>query len=187
MNIRRHRRSLIAGAALVALALIALPAAARTWHGFWNNDNETGALVASVDPDGPAAGAGLQRGDLIVGVDGAEITGRIEFLEAISDNGADDALRFEVRRGNDLVSLTATVGQSNGNPYLGILMGPDGLGANAADTFGELRNRRDRGDQQFRGRRGGHFFDRRGMGPRTLRDQDPQQQPQLRQSATPRA
>ena len=104
MNIRKHRRSLIVGAALVAAALIALPAAARTWHGFWNNENETGALVASVDPDGPAAGAGLQRGDLIVGVDGAAITGRVDLLEAISDNGVDDALQFEVRRGNDLVS-----------------------------------------------------------------------------------
>ena len=119
MNIRQPRRFLIAGAALVAAALVALPAAARTWHGFWDNQNETGALVASVDPDGPAAGAGLQRGDLIVGVDGTGIAGKRDLFAAISDHGVDDALRFEVRRGNDLVALTATVGQINGNPYRG--------------------------------------------------------------------
>ena len=129
MNIRKHRRSLIAGAALVAVALVALPAAARSWHGLWNNENETGVLVASVDPDGPAAGAGLQRGDLIVGVDGAEIGGRSDFLAAISDNGVDDTLQFEVRRGNDRIDLTATVGTINGNPYLGILFGPDAPGS----------------------------------------------------------
>ena len=161
MNIRKHRRPLIAGAALVAAALIALPAAARSWHGLWTNENETGVLVASVDPDGPAAGAGLRRGDLIVGVGGAEIAGRADFLAAISDNGVDDSLQFEVRRGNDSVALTATVGQINGNPYLGILFGPDAPGSKAAATFGELRNRPDRGERNFRGHRGGGRFFRR--------------------------
>ena len=180
MNIRKHRRFLIAGAALVATALIALPAAARTWHGFWNNENETGALVASVDPDGPAAGAGLQRGDLIVDVDGSEISGYRDFLAAISDNGLDDTLRLEVRRGNELIALTATVGEINGNPYLGILMGPDGRGANAAATFGELRDRHQRGDRNFRGRRGGgRFFGGRGAGSDVT--------PQRQQSVAPRA
>ena len=164
MNIRKHRRPLIAGAALVAVALIALPAAARSWHGLWTNENETGVLVASVDPDGPAAGAGLQRGDLIVGVDGAEIAGRADFLAAISDNGVDDTLQFEVRRGNDNVALTATVGQINGSPYLGILFGPDALGSKAAATFGELRSRPDRGERNFRGHRGGGRFFRRDGG-----------------------
>ena len=164
MNIRKHRRPLIAGAALVAAALIALPAAARTWHGLWNNENETGVLVASVDPDGPAAGAGLQRGDLIVGVDGTEIGGRRDFLAAISDNGVDDTLQLAVRRGNDLVALTATVGQINGNPYVGILFGPDALGSRAAATFGELRNRQEPGERNSRGHRGGGRFLRRGAG-----------------------
>ncbi len=176
MNIRKHRRPLIVGAALVATALIALPAAARTWHGLWNNESETGALVASVDPDGPAAGAGLQRGDLIVGVDGTEIARRSDFLAAISDNGVDDTLQFEVRRGNDLVALTATVGQINGTPYLGILFGPDALGSNAAATFGELRNRQEHGERHFRGQRGGGRFFRRGAG----------QQPGPQQSVAPR-
>ena len=163
MNIRKHRRSLIAGAALVAMALVALPAAARSWHGLWNNEDETGVLVASVDPDGPAAGAGLQRGDLIVGVDGAEIAGRSDFLAAISDHGVDDTLQFEVRRGNDRIDLTATVGVLNGNPYLGILFGPDAPGSIAVGTFGELRNRQEGGERNFRGHRGGRFF-RRGAG-----------------------
>lgn len=164
MNIRKHRRSLIAGVALVAVALIALPAAARSWHGLWTNEDETGVLVASVDPDGPAAGAGLQRGDLIVGVDGSEITGRSDFLAAISDSGVDDTLQLEVRRGNDRIDLTATVGTINGTPYLGILFGPDALGSNAAGTFGELRNRQERGERNFRGHRGGGRFFRRGAG-----------------------
>jgi Do/DeqQ family serine protease len=37
-------------------------------------DRPTGALVADVDPKGPAAEGGLKRGDVIVAVDGKEVT-----------------------------------------------------------------------------------------------------------------
>ena len=129
MSIRKYKKSVIFGCAAVAAALVVLPAAARTWHGLWSNDAETGALVATVDPDGPAAGAGLQRGDIIVQVDGAAIENHRDFLAAISDNGVDDTLDLELRRGNESVSLSLTVGETNRGPYLGLLIVPDGAGA----------------------------------------------------------
>ena len=103
IGIRKYKKSVIIGCAAVAAALVVLPAAARTWHGMWTNDAETGALVATVDPDGPAAGAGLQRGDIIVRVDGAAVENHRDFLEAISDNAVDDTLGLELRRGNERV------------------------------------------------------------------------------------
>ena len=129
MSIRKYKKSVIFGCAAVAAALVVLPAAARTWHGLWSNDAETGALVATVDPDGPAAGAGLQRGDIIVQVDGAAIENHRDFLAAISDNGVDDTLDLELRRGNESVSLSLTVGETSRGPYLGLLIVPGGAGA----------------------------------------------------------
>ena len=160
MSIRRYKKSVIFGCAAVAAALAVLPAAARTWHGLWTNDAETGALVASVDPDGPAGGAGLQRGDIIVRIDGAAIENHRDFLDAISDNAVDDTLRLELRRGNDSVSLSVTVGESDRGPYLGVLIVPGGAGAFRADTFGDLQERRGRG---FRGRGAGRGGWHRGM------------------------
>lgn len=171
-GIRKYKKSMIFGCAAVAAALVALPAAARTWHGFWSNDAEIGALVASVDPDGPAASAGLQRGDIIVRVDGAEIANHHDFLEAISDNAVDDALRLDLRRGNESVALSVTVGENDRGPYLGVLIVPGGAGAFQADTFGDLQERRGRG---FRGRGAGRGGWHRGMPLQQNKDTLPQQ------------
>ena len=161
MSIRKYKKSVIAGCAAVAAALVVLPAAARTWHGMWTNDAETGALVATVDPNGPAARAGLQRGDIILDVDGAAVENHRDFLEAIGDNGVDDTLKLALRRGNESVTLDLTVGENDRGPYLGLLLGPGGAGAFQAETFGDLQERRSRGNRAWRGDRssGG-----RGMG-----------------------
>ncbi len=158
MSIRKYKKSVIVGCAAVAAALVVLPAAARTWHGMWSNDTETGALVATVDPDGPAARAGLQRGDIILGVDETAIENHRNFIEAIRDKGVDDTLTLALRRGDDTVSLDLTVGENDNGPYLGLLLVPGGAGAFRADTFGELQ---DRGRRGYGGRgRGG--IERRG-------------------------
>lgn len=149
MGIRKYKKSVIVGCAAIVAALVVLPAAARTWHRMWSNDTETGALVATVDPDGPAARAGLQRGDIVLGVDGTAIENHRDFLEAIRDNGVDDTLTLDLRRGNEAVSLDLTVGKNDRGPYLGLLLVPGGAGAFRADTFGDLQERGQRGRRGY--------------------------------------
>ena len=172
IGIRKYKKSVIFGCAAVAAALVVLPAAARTWPGLWTNDAETGALVATVDPAGPAGSAGLQRGDIIVRVDGAEIENHRDFLDAIGDNAVDDTLGLELRRGNERVTLSVTVGENDRGPYLGLLIVPGGAGAFQADTFGDLRERRGRG---FRGRGAGRGGWHRGMPSQQNQDRLQQQ------------
>ena len=172
VGIRKYKKSVIFGCAAVAAALVVLPAAARTWHGLWTNDAETGALVATVDPDGPAGSAGLQRGDIIVGVDGTAIENHRDFLDAIGDNAVDDTLGLELRRGNERVTLSVTVGENDRGPYLGLLIVPGGAGAFQADTFGDLQERRGRG---FRGRGAGRGGWHRGMPSQQNQDKLQQQ------------
>ena len=48
-------------------------------------DRRSGAVVAAVDPRGPAAKAGLQRGDVIVGIEGREISSSAELPARVAD------------------------------------------------------------------------------------------------------
>ncbi len=86
---------------------------------------ETGAIIGAVMPGTPAAKAGLQNGDRIVGVDGHDVAtfgdlrGRIAELRP----GTEAALRV-VRKGSTL-NLKATVGKLPGDDELRKL-GPQG-------------------------------------------------------------
>jgi serine protease Do len=65
----------------------------------------TGLLVRSIDPDGPAAAAGVQVGDLLAGAAGAPIT-TVDDLHRALDQAGDD-LELQLVRGAD--DLTVTV------------------------------------------------------------------------------
>ena len=67
----------------------------------------TAAKIDEVIADGPAARAGFQAGDVIVGIDGRSINSFQEMQRIVSTSG-DQALKFEVERGGLRVSLTAT-------------------------------------------------------------------------------
>lgn len=71
---------------------------------------EPGLRVAAVTPDGPAAGAGLRPGDLIVAVDGQAVTAAREVIQRIAmmEPGSRVVLRVE-RQGSEL-DLPTVVG-----------------------------------------------------------------------------
>jgi len=73
-----------------------------------------GALIAEVTADGPASKAGLQRGDIVLKVNGADVkdsrdlTRKVGLLQANSRNS------FEVLRDNKKMSVQVTVGERPG-------------------------------------------------------------------------
>ena len=71
---------------------------------------ETGAVVASVQPDSPAEDADLRRGDIIVALDGEEIASMAELASAVQrlDPGTDVTLT--VVRDGDEVEVDLTLG-----------------------------------------------------------------------------
>ena len=50
--------------------------------------DQAGVLVAAVDPDGPAAATGIERGDLIVSIDGQAVASRSDIIQRFSVNGS---------------------------------------------------------------------------------------------------
>jgi serine protease Do len=69
----------------------------------------TGALVAGVQKDGPAAKANIQRGDIIIKFNGETVHDEHELPEMVASTALNKAVPVEVIRGNKHITLTATI------------------------------------------------------------------------------
>ena len=69
---------------------------------------EGGLLLASVRPDGPAAAAGLQTGDVIVQLAGKDVADVYAYTEILAGLEADVPVEAVVRRGEETLTLTIT-------------------------------------------------------------------------------
>ena len=61
-------------------------------------DNTMGALLAQIEPDGPAAQAGLLPGDVVIKLDGVEINGVDDLIRALDRDRIDRKLEMDVLR-----------------------------------------------------------------------------------------
>src|SRR5689334_17075392 len=68
----------------------------------------SGVAVANVQPDSPAADAGLQRGDVIHRIDQTPVTNRQEFMQAVAALRGKDVV-LQVERGGRLFFATLTL------------------------------------------------------------------------------
>ncbi|MGC9316564.1 MAG: S1C family serine protease [Armatimonadota bacterium] len=71
---------------------------------------DQGVLVLGVAPDGPAAAAGIQQGDVILRVDGQEIKNGEELREAIFKHDIGETVTMLVQRGDRQMQLSVTTG-----------------------------------------------------------------------------
>jgi S1-C subfamily serine protease len=61
-------------------------------------ENKTGALLAQIEPDGPAAKAGLLPGDVVIGLDGVEINGVDDLIRVLDRDRIGRRLAMDVLR-----------------------------------------------------------------------------------------
>jgi S1-C subfamily serine protease len=73
-----------------------------------------GAMVASVQPGGPAERAGLRRGDVIVAVAGSPIQGPAAMVAAVEKSGVGRPLALTVNRNGGLLTLNVIPGEMGG-------------------------------------------------------------------------
>lgn len=79
---------------------------------YYNNiqsESLDGVYVYSVQEDSAADEAGLEKGDIIIGIDDLEITTYKSFLSALYSKNVGDEVEIIVERGNKVVTLTATL------------------------------------------------------------------------------
>lgn len=93
---------------------------------------ERGALVASVEPDGPAQKAGLQPGDVIVSVAGHKVANSRELAINVSQIAPGTEAQLSIYRNGKQQTVTVTVGQLNNDQASGRV----GRSAQGSPTLG---------------------------------------------------
>ncbi|HPP73559.1 MAG TPA: trypsin-like peptidase domain-containing protein [Armatimonadota bacterium] len=75
-----------------------------------------GIIVREVQPDSPAARAGLQTGDIITRIEGRQITGASDLQREIRRKNVGDRMTFTVRRDGSTRTITVTLAERPANP-----------------------------------------------------------------------
>ncbi len=70
-----------------------------------------GAYVNSVTPEGPAEDAGVQEGDVIVSIDGEEITQKTPFISVLFKHKPGDTVDVVLQRGDQQETVQVTLGE----------------------------------------------------------------------------
>jgi S1-C subfamily serine protease len=82
--------------------------------------SEPGIVIAAVATDGPAAQAGLKRGDILLKINGEAVNNAQELVRSLGNLKSGDQVELTVLHGDEERTLTATLGDRNGQPYLGV-------------------------------------------------------------------
>ena len=65
-------------------------------------ENKMGALLAQVEPEGPAARAGLLPGDVVIKLDGVEVNGVDDLIRVLDRDRIERTLEMDVLRAGRL-------------------------------------------------------------------------------------
>lgn len=68
------------------------------------------AVVDSVEEDAPAEAAGVQAGDIIVGIDGDQISRNQPFIDVLYQHDPGDTVTLEVERDEEVIELEVELG-----------------------------------------------------------------------------
>lgn len=91
-------------------------------------DPNQGILVAAVQPDSPADAAGIVRGDIIQAINEEPVDRVPDLMQIMQDVEAGDELALRVLHGDELRTLTVTLGADDESPVLGIVpIGADSM------------------------------------------------------------
>ena len=80
-------------------------------HPVREEDGGMGLRVEDVEPGGPGARAGVRRGDVILGMDGAPLGGMRELARTLGPDSVGRAMALDIRRGGERIALELTVGE----------------------------------------------------------------------------
>jgi regulator of sigma E protease len=92
---------------------------------------------ATVQPDSPAAAAGLLAGDQLVSLDGTKISSWDEFLATMGKTSPGDSIAIGVTSNDVARTLTVTLGERDGHGFLGVSPGVEKVRYSVARAAGQ--------------------------------------------------
>lgn len=101
----------------------------------FNLPDQNGALIADVNPGGPADKAGLRSGDVIVGVNGRAITGADNLKVTISQLDPGTVAAVKIIRNGASKTINVTLGERPEIPGESQEASPENSGATMADAL----------------------------------------------------
>lgn len=101
--------------ASLGLLLIGMPLVAQS------KQTSLGIIVTGVDPDGPAAAAGIERGDLILGIDGQNTRNAGELIQALFETKW-SKVKMRIKHGDDLRDQVVEIERIWGRPRIGMMI-----------------------------------------------------------------
>ena len=112
--IRFSEGELFGKRAYLGVSLIDLTPELREHYGA---AKDAGVLVGSVEENGPADKAGVKVGDIIISVDGKDVSSSSELRRALKDKKDGDSVRIETLRGRGRQTVVASVVEREGTPF----------------------------------------------------------------------
>ncbi|MBU8869643.1 MAG: PDZ domain-containing protein [Gemmatimonadales bacterium] len=85
---------------------------------YFDVENGEGVLVTEIVKDGAAGKAGMKAGDVIVKMDGQNISSTGELHKALADTEAEQEMKVEVRRKGDKKEFKVTLGEASGQEFI---------------------------------------------------------------------
>ena len=79
---------------------------------------DTGVMVESVQADSPAEKAGIRVGDILLAVDGKDVTSSADLRRALTDKKEGDSVRIEALRGKARQTFVAAVKEREAPRFL---------------------------------------------------------------------
>ena len=78
---------------------------------------ERGVEVKNVEPDSPAAKAGIKEGDVVLDYNGQRIEGTQQFIRMVRETPPGRIVKLSISRGGSVSSVTATLGKRAGREF----------------------------------------------------------------------
>ena len=110
---------------------------------FFQMNKAEGALISDVQPDAPAAKAGLRTGDVITELDGKPVTDAGQLQMTVGQKRPGDTIHLQVVRDSKPMSVAVTLealGGDKGAEVAGIEHGKGRWGLSLADLTPDVRN-----------------------------------------------
>ena len=99
----------------VGVLAISIPISAQHYQ------KHEGILLTAVDPEGPAAAAGIERGDLILKIEGQNIS-RPEDIVKLLANAKTADVTLTIKHGDDLRDQVVQIDRVWGKPRIGVMI-----------------------------------------------------------------